>query len=327
MTKSVNQIMDLKFFIDKISPAIEEQKQIVESNTNFGEHFVASFNELSLKQLEKELQEQQQREFCDIFEYRLMGKEISYGSIPAEILGSFLNNLQKVVSRIAQSIATEVPSSVISNDIEDATRLNVQAFAPGSFKIICSSFRPDVGVFNGLPPINEENLTFKANQKLFDLLESISEQDSLLNEVEDLNPYAISAIADLFKTLKKSEIDVEATWQGLNHKSTKYIENKNIVKAYDMFSNFETTPKEIEETFKGNVIAINVEKSYLEFKDENSIKIKVDFDKKALDVLKDKGVNPLFDKLFKLSIVKLTYTTPSGKTREINNFITIEPVE
>ena len=178
-----------------------------------------------------------------------------------------------------------------------------------------------------MPPINEENLTFKANQKLFDLLESISEQDSLLNEVEDLNPYAISAIAELFKSLKKSEIEVEATWQGLNHKTTKYIENKNIVKAYDMFSNFETTPKEIEETFKGNVIAINVEKNYFEFKDENSRKIKVDFDKRALDVLKDKGVNPLFEKLYDLSIIKLTYTTPSGKMKEINNFLTIEPME
>ena len=31
MTKGVNQIIDLKFFIDKISPAIEEQKQIAEN--------------------------------------------------------------------------------------------------------------------------------------------------------------------------------------------------------------------------------------------------------------------------------------------------------
>lgn len=325
MNKDFDEIFDIKYHIDKFEPLVNDDKKLSDENPeNFALKFAALVNGSTLNKKKNRLKELLQEEHCDIFEYRLTGEKIGYGAAPAELIGDFLSTLQKTVYRLGQDIAENFPKSHIPKYIVDETTLSIQAFNPGSFRIICSGTKPDFGIFNQDPCV-EDNLLTKSSEKLFSILENVKNDDELLIELEDLNPYTISAITELLKVSASAEIDIEAKWKTHSNEVQRYLERNSIMEAYKLLSTFDPEPEERTDEFIGSVVSMNSEKNYFEFKTLDNKKFKIHFDESSYKELRENKVDPLYiDKQYRVEVIKIVYVSPSGRTKEIFKFSKIK---
>lgn len=328
MKNSIDDILDLKYHIDKLAPLIEENKKLAAENPdNFAIQLMCQNNSSVFHIKEKQLLELQKQERCDIFEYRLTGDSIGFGEAPMEVVGEFLSSCQKTINRIAQNFKEEFLSANIPKEISQQVSLNIQAFAPGSFKIICNAIRPDMGLFNEQAELAKDNLLFKSSALLFKIMDDINDEDKLLEDMGELHPYTIAAITDLFKVVGKARVNIDASWQGMDCKEERRMNSCSLLRAYKLLNKYDKTPSETEEIYRGNVVAINRKKYLLEFQTTEEI-LNVHFDDSSCEELRKNDVNPLNEAdIYDLKIKTSKYKSLSGKTKTQHLFLSISKVD
>lgn len=327
MKNSIDDILDLKYHIDKLAPLVEENEKLAANNPNdFAVQLMCQNNSAVFNLKKQQMAKMQQEERCDIFEYRLTGDSIGFGVAPMEIIGDFMSSCQKAINRIAQNINGQFMTPNISKSITNQVSLNIQAFAPGSFKIICNANRPDMRLFNNQPEISKDNLLFKSSEMLFKIMDDIDDEKKLLQDIDDLHPYTIAAITDLFKVTGKAGVNIDASWQGSDGKLERKMKSGSLFKAYKLLNKFDEKPTEMEETFRGSVVAINRIKCVLAFQTADE-ELKVHFNDGSCAELKRNDVNPLNEgDIYDLRIRTSQYRSLSGKTKKQHLFLGISKV-
>lgn len=327
MKNSINDVLDLKYHIDKVTPLIEENNKLADENPNdFAIQLMCQNNDAVFRLKKQQLMAMQKEERCEIFEYRLTGEDIGYGVAPMELVGDFMSSCQKAINRIAQNLNGNFITPNISKSITNQVSLNIQAFAPGSFKIICNAIRPDMGLFNNHPDIAKNNLLFKSSEMLFKIMDDIDNEEKLLQDIDDLHPYTIAAITDLFKVTGKAGVNIDASWQGSNGKVERKMESASLFKAYKLLNGFDEKPTEEEEILRGSVVAINRIKCVFDFQTADG-ELKVHFDDNSCVELKRNNVNPLNEgDIYDLKIKTSQYRSLSGKTKKQHLFLSISKI-
>ena len=317
MNEKMNDIFDLKYHIDKAKSIVEEEQKIVKENPeNFALQFAAMVNQTTLSHKVQKLDDLKREAMAEIYEYRLTGDSIGYGTAPMEIVGEFLSSWQKVINRIAQNIEEKIPTANIPKYITDKVALNVQAFAPGSFKIICNATLPDQGLFNNMDDVINDTLLVKANKKMFEVIDSVDNEENLIEVMEDLHPYTISAITELFKTTGKAGVNVDAVWNGVTYRAEKHLDKDSLFRAYELLDKFDKEPKIYTDSFTGSVVSMDMRKKCFGFLDSDNKKINAYFTENSCAELREKNVNPLYeDKIYTIEFQIAEYNAPSGKKK------------
>ena len=317
MNEKMNDIFDLKYHIDKAKSIVEEEQKIAKENLeNFALQFAAMVNKTTLNHKVQKLDDLKREAMAEIYEYRLTGDSIGYGTAPMELVGEFLSSWQKAINRIAQNIEEKIPSSNIPKYITDKVALNVQAFVPGSFKIICNATLPDQGLFNNMDDVINDTLLVKANKKMFEVIDSVDNKEKLIDVMEDFHPYTISAIAELFKNTGKAGVNIDAVWNGVTYKVEKYLDKDSLSKAYELLNKFDKEPKVYTDSFMGKIVSMDMSKKYFGFLDSDNKRINAYFTESSCIELREKNVNPLYeDRIYTVEFQIAEYTAPSGKKK------------
>lgn len=317
MNEKMSDILDLKYHIDKAKSIVEEEQEIAEQYPdNFALQFAAMVNQSTLNHKIEELENLQKESLCELYEYRLTGDNIGYGSAPVELVGDFLSSLQKVINRIAQNIEEHVPTPNIPKYITDKVALNIQAFAPGSFKVICNAKLPDQGLFNDMDEVLNDTLLVKSNMKMFEIISTIDNQEQLIEIMENYHPYTISAIADFFKTTGKAGVNIDAVWNGVTHKDAKHLDKDSLFRAYELLNKFDKEPRVYNDIFTGSIVSMDMRKKCFGFVNSDNKRFNVYFSEVACPELRKHDVNPLYeDKKYNIEFKVAEYNSPSGKKK------------
>lgn len=318
----MNEFLNLKNQIDDTSTVVTEQERLAKEYPEcFGLELCALFNRNTLEHKIEKCKTIHEQLMEEVFEYRLVGDGIDYGSAPLELIGSFLTNLQKTFYRLAQEISDSV-SPQISATVASQTRLRINAFASGSFKIVCNGIKPDSGVFSSDPEIADDNLLTKSAEKLFTIFSDISEEDLFKQEVDDLSPFTVAALKDLLGVVSKNGVSLEASWLRKDKTVKSDLRNEVVSSRFNYLGKIEIEPKKDEICLKGNLLELNRDKNTFLFKTKNEGKIKVAFEEDAVDQMKEHGFNPLDYKTeYIINLVKVCYKTVSGKDKVNYTFV------
>lgn len=317
MTEKINDILDLKYHIDKAKSIVEDEQKIATAcPDNFALQFAAMVNQSTLNRKVEKLKNIQQESLCELYEYRLTGDSIGYGSAPMELVGDFLSSLQRVINRIAQNIEEHIPTPNIPKHIADGVTLNIQAFSPGSFKIICNAKIPDQGLFNNMEEVINDTLLVKSNKQMFEIISAIDNQERLVEIMENYHPYTISAIADFFKTTGKAGVNVDAVWSGITYRTEKHLDKDSLLKAYELLDKFDKEPKVYNDSLIGSIVSMDIQKKCFGFVGSDNRRFKAHFSEDACSELRQKDVNPLYeDKKYNVEFQIAEYNSPSGKKK------------
>lgn len=318
----MSEFLDLKNHIDNTEPIVGEQERIAKEHPEcFGMELCALVNRRAIEHKKEKCIAMHEQLMEEVFEYRLVGDGIDFGSAPLELIGSFLTNLQRTFYRLAQEISESVGPQ-ISATIASQTRLRINAFAPGSFRIICNGEKPDNGVFNADAAIADDNLLTKSAEKLFTIFSDVSEEELFKQEVDDLSPYTVAALKDLLGVVSKNGVSLEASWLKKDKTVKSDLRNEVVSSRFTYLGKIETEPKKNDICVKGKLLELNRDKNTFLFKPENDGKIKVAFEEDAVAQMKEHGFNPLdYETEHVIDLVKVCYKTVSGKDKVTYTFV------
>lgn len=318
----LDEFLNIKNHIDNITPIVEDMEKLsAQDPDDFGLELCAMFNRATLEKKKEKCTRTYDELVEEVFEYRLTGDSIDYGSAPIELVGTFLTNLQKIFSRLAQEICQNVGQQIPAN-ISKQTRLSVSAFAPGSFRIICNAPRPDAGVFNSSPEVFEDNLLTKSAEKLFDIFKDVNDEDSFNQDINDMSPYTVSALKDLLGVISKNGVNLDASWIKRNSTFKSELKNDIVSSRFSYLRKIETEPVKTEICVKGKLIELNRDRNTFLFEPEGERKIKVSFDEDAVAKMKKHGFNPLdYETVHIIELIKESYKTVSGQDKVTYTFL------
>lgn len=321
-----SRLRDLQYMIDKVTPIVESQILNAKQSDSFGEHFMASFNEGSLRELKKELAKQQELEKHDAIVLKLSCENFERKTVRADVVGKFLIDFQKVIFRIAQGYVTPIPTRWIPPNIRKRTGISIQALPQDSYRLF---WEPVIKKHTGneskqIPSITDFGLIMQTSSKLFAILESLKRNDNFAYELEDLNPYAALALCEMLRTLKQSNLNVETEWViAKKNIEQQYISCISVAKAYAMLKNYRIQDCKTIEFLEGFLAKIDEAKNNVLFKTLDSQNIVIYLGKNGFTILKSKGIRIEKNEKRKLQVEKYTYMTPIGNEKRVYSFVDI----
>lgn len=258
--------------MSQLESILEGQAQILQKDpTSFAFKLMYNSFVFEQKRLQTELKELLLHRVHEQIGCHLNGPDFEHGTAQFDTLAAFLRFSQKLFSSIAHAI-TKGPTrrGRIPQEIIQLTQLKLTATSPGSFQL-------KIAIPSKLDLLRESPVIETLN-KMFDLLNTGSEEDDLLNIAGLLGSRAMSQYRLLMRELVATEtvpvlewrtptgqqkiwrptyVSVSNTLQKLVNLVEKNIENKSIrgqlVGASLLRNTFEFISEDSKEIIRGNI--------------------------------------------------------------------------
>lgn len=318
MKESYTRLLDLRSQVDKLEVFLPVVIHEYERSSDFAHIFAAEMNKIALQKRRDELHSLLASNHKEVFEIVLTGEGIGIGTASATSIGSFLEGLQDLFTRVTQSIVHGARDcGPVPFTIKEASNLQIEAVAPGSFKILFSGNIPDSGMFEGDNEVLSDNAFSKTTQLFFDVLEE-TDQDVILENIIPLGNCVASSFKAFANIMANNKMNIASTWNSVSG-SRRYWQKdysfmNNLVLALDQVE----APESVPESYTGSFVEVHSEKNKVEFRITDSETIKGIFSDDLKSKLREMNVNPLNPQKYQASFIKETYKyTKSNREKTV----------
>ena len=292
MYDDVNEILELRSHIDRVTPFIEEQSKKITNDNSFAERFAFAMNKSALASKKAHLEELSKYNIKEFIEVHLTGENVGVGTAPLESVTGFLSNFQNFFYRTAQSIQYGISSSnAVPKGIKISAELQFEDLRAGSIKVLLSGKSSEVSLFDCEEYGIYDSLFAETVSKVFDVL-SQPTADRAIKKIAGLGVHSFKAYKDLVSAIVDNRLNVDGLWYPICGKTRKYECQTDVLKGF--IPVLEKVRHETDfVTFIGTFTAINSESKRFRYKMESGKSISGTFSEKTKATLRKLRVSPL----------------------------------
>jgi len=246
---------DIKEEINYLNPLLADRLTLCEFYPE-DEALKISANQLMCRrdELVREFQEAANAEYNNAYSMKITGNKVFNGSIPASVLSKIIGSFQDSITAIANKKQRgEQSRGRISQEIINATEINVSVAAVGSYQIIFTGSMPSITP-------GEKSIQMQAMQILSDTINFEDDSEKVKSFKAEMGPRVFNKYKSMIEVLNANDVSLTLFENSKNLEKVE-ISSEIASKILKRIDSLKGKPDE-EITLEGRIIDVDYDRGH-----------------------------------------------------------------